>query len=158
MKISSPYVTFVIKLRNNNPLEKDYSNFQSLIDEGWTSEEALSKLKLKQLPATGQENSQYLASVWQQKNMRTFKDSLLWYNNKHVVPMLEAMQKIVDFYHKKGIHMLKLGCGLPNLAIICLHKSITAKIYQFTETDKDLSRKFVQTWLVNYQLYLHGKL
>ena len=34
--------------------------------------------------------------------------------------------------------MLKLGCTLPNLANICLHKSTDAKFYPFTEADKDL--------------------
>ena len=37
--------------------------------------------------------------------------------------------------------MLKLGCTLPNLASICLHKSTDAKIYPFTEGDKDLLAK-----------------
>ena len=37
--------------------------------------------------------------------------------------------------------MLKLGCTLPNLANICLHKSTDAKFYPFTERDKDLLRK-----------------
>ena len=37
--------------------------------------------------------------------------------------------------------MLKLGCTLPNLANICLHKSSTAKFYPFTESDKDLLEK-----------------
>ena len=37
--------------------------------------------------------------------------------------------------------MLKLGCTLPNLANNCLHKSTSAKVYPFTETDKDLLQK-----------------
>ena len=73
--------------------------------------------------------------------MCTFKDFLRWYNNKDVVPTLEAMQKMLAFYHKKGIDMLKLGCSLPNLANICLHKSTSAKFYPFTETEKDLLQK-----------------
>ena len=73
--------------------------------------------------------------------MYTLKDFLRWYNNKNVVPTLEALQKMLTFYHKKGIDMLKLGCTLPNLAIICLHKSTSAKFYPFTETNKDLLQK-----------------
>ena len=73
--------------------------------------------------------------------MCTFKDFLRWYNNKDVVPTLEVMQKKLAFYHKKGIDMLKLGCTLPDLANICLHKSTSAKFYPFTETDKDLLQK-----------------
>ena len=37
--------------------------------------------------------------------------------------------------------MLKLGCTLPNLANICLHKSTDAKLYPFTEGDEDLLEK-----------------
>ena len=67
--------------------------------------------------------------------------SLHWYNNKDVVPTLEAMQKMIVFYLGKDIDMLKLGCTLPNLANICLHKSTDAKFYPFTEGDKDLLEK-----------------
>ena len=37
--------------------------------------------------------------------------------------------------------MLKFGRTLPNIASICLHKSTTAKIYPFTEIDKDYLEK-----------------
>ena len=73
--------------------------------------------------------------------MITFKDFLRWYHNKDVVPTLEAWQKMIKFYHGKGIDMLKLGCTLPNLANICLHKSINHKFYPFLEGDKDLCEK-----------------
>ena len=63
------YETFVTNQRINNLLEKDYSDFQILMNGGLTSKEDLSKLKLKQPPATGQKNYQYLTSVWQQENM-----------------------------------------------------------------------------------------
>ena len=48
------------------------------------------------------------------------------------------MQKMIEFYHNKGINMLNLGCTLPNLANICLHKSTDSKFYPFTESYKDL--------------------
>ena len=73
--------------------------------------------------------------------MCTFKVFLRWYNNKDVVPTIQAMQKTLAFDQKKGIDMLKLGFTLPNLANICLHKSTSAKFYPFTETDKDLLQK-----------------
>ena len=55
--------------------------------------------------------------------------------------MLEAMQKMVDFYHNKGMDMLHLGFTLTNLVNNCLHKSTTAKFYPFTESDKGLLKK-----------------
>ena len=62
----------------------------------------------------------------------------MWYNNKEVVPTVEAMLKMVEFYHQLEIDMIKLGCTLPNLANICLHKSTDSKFYPLTESDKDL--------------------
>ena len=73
--------------------------------------------------------------------MSSFKDFLRWYNNKDVVPTIEAMQKMTAFYHDKDVDMLKLGCTLPNLANICLHESTDAKFYPFMEGDKDLLEK-----------------
>ena len=45
------------------------------------------------------------------------------------------------FYHDKDIDMLKLGCTIPILANICLHKSTDTKFYPFTEGDEDLLEK-----------------
>ena len=113
-----PYDAFFSKLRNVNPLEKDYSGYRKKLSCEVKTEEALSKMKLSKPPTSGEENYQCLLDVWNHENMCTFKDFLRWYNNKDVVPTLEAMQKRVAFYQKKGIDMLKLGCTLPNLANI----------------------------------------
>ena len=51
------------------------------------------------------------------------------------------MQKKIEFYHNKAIDKLKLGCTLPNLAKVCLHKTTASKFYLFTESDKDLLEK-----------------
>ena len=73
--------------------------------------------------------------------MQNFSDFIKFFNNKDVVPALEAMQKMIEFYPNKAIDMLKLGCTLPNLTNICLHKSIGSKFYPFTGSDKDLLEK-----------------
>ena len=73
--------------------------------------------------------------------MCTFKDFLCWYNNKHVVPTLEANQKMPAFCHKKEFDMLMIGCKLPNLRNIWLRKSTSARFNPTTETDKDLLQK-----------------
>ena len=126
------------KLRNNINLEKDYSVFKSLIDGGLTSEETLSEPRLKQPSATGQENYQHLSSVGQQVNMCTSKHLLRCYNSKDIVPTVETLKKLVDFYGNKGIGLLNPGCICQILKFICLHKSISAKSYPFTESDNDL--------------------
>ena len=48
---------------------------------------------------------------------------------------------MIASYQDKNIDMLKLGCALPNLAYIFLHKSTAANFYPFTQEDKDLLEK-----------------
>ena len=124
-----------------NPLEKDYNDFQNLVNSGLTTEQAVTKLRMDRIPPTCAENYSYLKSVLENNNKQYFSDFLKWYNNKEVVPTLEAMQKMIELYHNKGIDMLKLGCTLPSLANICLHKSTDSKFYPFTELNKDLLEK-----------------
>ena len=153
-----PYDAFFSKLRNVNPLEKDYSDYQNSLDSGLKTEEALSKMKFSKPTPSEEENYQYLLDIWNHENMCTFKDFLRWYNNKDVVPTLETMQKMLALYHKKGIDMLKLGCTLAKLANICLHKSTSAKSYPFTETDKRLVAKDSRRygWWTFYRFHTYG--
>ena len=135
-----PYDAFFSKLRNVNLLEKDHSDYQNLLSCGLKTEEALSKMELSK-PPPSEENYEHVLDIWNHEKICTFKDFLRWYNNEDVVSTLEAMRKKLAFYHKKGTDMLKLGCTLPNLAIICLHKSTSAKFYPFTETERELLQK-----------------
>ena len=133
--------SFFIKLRKTSPLEKDYNGFENLSTSGLSSEQAVCKLRLNKIPPTGDENYAYLRSIWVSEGMKFFKDFLMWYNNKDVVPTVEAMQKMIEFNNQKEIDMLKLGCTSANLANICLQKSTESKFYPFTESDKELLQK-----------------
>ena len=135
------YDSFFSKLRNINPLEKDYNDFENITTNGLSSEQAVCKLGLNGIPPTGDENYAYLRSIWLSKRTKSFEDFLVWYNNKDVVPTLEAMQKLIEFYHQKAIDMLKLACTVPNLANICLHKSTDSKFYPSSGSEKDLLEK-----------------
>ena len=66
-----PYDAIFSKLRNVNPLEKDYSDYQKILSSGLKTEEALSKMKLSKPPPSGEENYQYLLDLWSQENMCT---------------------------------------------------------------------------------------
>ena len=87
--------------------------------------------------------------------MCSFKDFLQWYTPIDVAPTLDAMQKLIAFYHGKDIDMLKLGCTLPKLADISLLKSTDAKIYSLTEDDNDLLEKNSRRrrWLYVHRFY-----
>ena len=112
---------------------------------------------MDRLPQISVENFSCLQSLWERKNMQFFSDFLKWYHNKDVVPTLEAMQKMIEFYHKKGIDMLKLGCTLRSLANICLHKSTDSKFYNFTESDKDLLEKLQEFMVGRPSIVFTGK-
>ena len=140
-KLLPPYDSFFSILRNSNPLEKDYSHFRNLVNNGLRTEQAVIKLRMDRIPPTGAEIYSYLQSVWEDNNIQFSSDFLKWYNNKNFVPTLEALQKMVEFYPNKGIHMVKPGCTLPNLANICLHKSTDSKFYPSTMSDKVLLEK-----------------
>ena len=70
--------------------------------------------------------------------MLSFEDFLRWYITKNLVLTLEALQKVFVVYHNKSFDMLKLGCTLLNLAIVCLHSSTIAIFYPIRENDNDL--------------------
>ena len=123
-------------MRNCNPMEREFTDFTKLLNSGFSQKESLKKLRLKNVPPSGMDNFNYLKGVWEQEQMATFRDFVKWYNNMDVVSTLEAMQTMMEFYHNKGIDMLKLGCTLPNLANICLHKSTNHKFFPFVEADK----------------------
>ena len=133
-----PYDFFFSKLRNINPLEKGYNDFENLSTTGLSSEQAVCKLRLNKIPLTGDKIYALLRSIWVSEGMKSFENFFMWYNKKDVVPTLETMQKMIEFYHQKEIDMWKLGCTLPNLANICLDKSTDSKIYPFTGGDNDM--------------------
>ena len=100
------YEYFFIKLRTlNPPPQKVYNDFENLTISGLSSEQAVFKLRLNKIPPTGDENYAYLWRMWVSERMKSFKGFLMWYNNKDVVPTLEAMQKLIEFYHQKEIDM-----------------------------------------------------
>ena len=116
-----------------------------IIKVSWTLDAAVKKrwkrLRVSSVPPTREENYAYLQHVWKNHDMQSFKVFLRWYNNKDVVPTLEAIKKMIKFYHSKRIDMLNLGCTLPNLAKVCLHSSTNVKFYPFLEGDEDLLEK-----------------
>ena len=59
-----PFDSFLSILRKSNPLEKDYNNFQNLVNSSLTAEQAKTKLRLDRIPPTGAERYSYLQRVW----------------------------------------------------------------------------------------------
>ena len=93
-------------------LSKPNTHYVNLLKSGLPREQDVIKLKLSKPPPTGIENYHYLQQIWKQEQLSSFKDFLRWYNIIDVVPTLEAMQKMIAFYHDKDTDMLELGCTI----------------------------------------------
>ena len=72
-----PYDSFFSELRNINPLEKDYNDFENLTASGLSTEQAVCKVRLKKVPRTGDENYSYLRSICVSEGMKSFKYFLM---------------------------------------------------------------------------------
>ena len=71
-----PYEAFFSKLRNNNPLDKDFTDYEKLRKSGLDEQQALKKLQIKTVPPSGLDNYSYLQLFWQKNGMTVFKDFL----------------------------------------------------------------------------------
>ena len=72
--------------------------------------------------------------------MTTLRDFLVWYNNRDVVPFLQAIDRQFAFYQQRGIDMFKQGISVPGLTLLYLFNDLQEKTYFtiFNEKNKDL--------------------
>ena len=65
-------------------------------------------------------------------------DYLEYYNNCDVIPMVEAINKMFEFYRAKKFDMFKDAISLPGLAYKMLMNCPNANFSLFEEEDKHL--------------------
>ena len=72
--------------------------------------------------------------------MKTMRDFLVWYNNRDVVPFLQAIDKQFAFYQQQNIDMFKDGISVPGLTLLYLFNNLPSKTYftVFNKTNSDL--------------------
>ena len=72
--------------------------------------------------------------------MTTLRDFLVWYNNRDVVPFLEAIDKQFAFYQQQRIDMFKDGISVPGLTLLYLFNDLPPNTYftVFNRTNSDL--------------------
>ena len=78
--------------------------------------------------------------AWRHNDMTTLRDFLVWYNNRDVVPFLQAIDRQFAFYQQRGIDMFKQGISVPGLTLLYLFNDLPEKTYFtiFNEMNKDL--------------------
>ena len=94
---------------------------------------------LKNTNITEQEY-EYCQQVWEENNMQTFEDFLVWYNNLDVVPFIEAVEKMSQFWRERKIDMFKDGISVPGLTLKYLFSYLSPQTYfsLFDQANSDL--------------------
>ena len=79
-------------------------------------------------------------AVWHDNRMTTLREFLVWYNNRDVVPFLEAIDKQFAFYQQQHIDMFKDGISVPGLTLLYLFNDLPPNTYftVFNRTNSDL--------------------
>ena len=72
--------------------------------------------------------------------MVTFKDFLVWYNNLDVVPFLDALEKMGQFWQEREIDMFKEGISVRDLTLKYLFTFLGNQTYfsLFDQANSDL--------------------
>lgn len=83
---------------------------------------------------------EYFQKVWEENNMQTFQDYLVWYNNLGVVPFIEAVTKMRQIRQERKIDMIKDSISLPGLTLKYLFPYLTPQtcFSLFDQANSDL--------------------
>ena len=78
-------------------------------------------------------------AVWHDNQMKTMRDFLVWYNNRDVIPFLQAIDKQFAFYQQHNIDMFKDGISVPGLSLLHLFNDLPNDTFftVFNNTNKD---------------------
>ena len=78
-------------------------------------------------------------AVWCDNRMKSMRDFLVWYNNRDVVPFLEAIDKQFAFYKQQNIDMFKYGESVPGLTLLYLFNELPSNTFTVVnQTNSDL--------------------
>ena len=121
-----PKEAFYSSLKRFNVLEDaERVKYDRLtITEHKSTEEALSLLGMDTIPESKiNENYQAVLKIWDENQMRTFRDYLEYYNNLDVVPMVEGIEKFKMYFTQRGIDIFKECISVPGAARKLLYRS-----------------------------------
>ena len=86
------------------------------------------------------EEYRYCQQVWEENQMITVNDFLVWCNNLDVLPFLEAVEKMSAFWQERKIDMFKDGISVPGLTLKYLFSFLDEQTYfsLFDQGNSDL--------------------
>jgi hypothetical protein len=118
-----PIHCFYSELKGFNVLEEEKLQYDKLLGSGKRVEEALKLMGLENPPLSKEENYSHLQQVWSSHQMRVFGDFLRYYNILDVVPFVEGVEKMLQFYVGKGLDLFKQTISVPGVSRFLLNKS-----------------------------------
>ena len=68
-------------------------------------------------------------AVWRDNGMKTMHDFLVWYNDRDVVPFLDAIDKQFAFFKQQNIDMFKDGVSVPGLTLPYLFNELPSNTF-----------------------------
>ena len=114
-----PHMTpFTVNFVASTLLKPNTWNMLTYSKVGWPQNKPLSNWNCQSHPLQEMRNYHYLQQIRKQEQMSSFRHFLRWYNNKDVVPTLEAMQKMIFLprqryrYGKDWLYFTKRGQDL----------------------------------------------
>ena len=93
-------------------------------------------------------------SVWEDNNITTMKEFLTWYNNKYVVPMLEAIEMYVC-YQNQNVDISKDEISVPWPTLKYMFQDLPSYFTVPNETNKDLYQLFKNNIVGGPSIMLH---
>lgn len=103
------YPAFYSKLKSCNVLNEDFEKWQK-------SDQSKTK------PKSGEEIYLELKQLWNDQNMSTFKDFLIYYNLLDVEPGIKAIGKLQIYFREKHVDFMKSAISIPGIARILLFR------------------------------------
>ena len=100
---------------------------------------------MQEIPKTGSENYQWLQQLWVENQWTTSADFLKWYNDLDVNPMIQAIEKMNDYYKDKNVDFMHQAITLLGIAKRICSNSITdpnVEIHLFNQKQQDIYRLF----------------
>ncbi len=133
------YEEFFSSLKDCNVLEDEYNQFTKLCEQLKSEEKALKAMKLVKPPKTGPEKYEELQKIWKEKDMKSFKDYLEYYNQADVQGFVLAVSKMLQFYFELDIDLLKCCQSSPGAARNLMFQNLGLTYFSlFSKKNADL--------------------
>ena len=90
------------------------------------------------------EEYSYCQNIWNEREMVSFREFVVWYNNLDVEPFVIVVEKMMEFWQERKIDMFKDGVSVPGLTMKYLFGFLNEQTYfsLFSKKNKDLYDMF----------------